>query len=55
MKCCIMYWTPLGVKDEPYARTEYRSYMGSILGLLENNKTFVEIAEYLCRIESEYM
>jgi hypothetical protein len=29
--------------------------MGSILGLLENNKTFVEIAEYLCRIESEYM
>jgi hypothetical protein len=48
-------WDPIGVKDEPYARAEYRSYVTSVLGLLENGKTANEIADYLCQIESEAM
>ena len=48
-------WDPIGVKDEPYARAEYRSYVGSVLGLVEINQSPAEIAEYLCRIEADSM
>lgn len=48
-------WDPIGVKDEPYARAEYRSYITSVLGLIENNIPAAAIAEFLCNIESESM
>ena len=48
-------WDPIGVNPEPYARAEYRSYVTSVLGYVENNKTANEIANYLCLIESESM
>lgn len=48
-------WDPIGVNGEPYARAEYRSYVTSVLGHLENNKSAQEIADYLCKIESESM
>lgn len=48
-------WDPIGVSDEPYARAEYRSYVTSVLGHVENNKTANEIADYLCTIESDSM
>ncbi|MES2408410.1 MAG: hypothetical protein V4528_13925 [Pseudomonadota bacterium] len=48
-------WDPIGVKGEPYARAEYRSYITSVLGHVENNKPAAAIAEFLCNIESESM
>ena len=48
-------WDPIGVSDEPYARAEYRSYVTSVLGHVENNKTANEMAGYLCTIESDSM
>ena len=48
-------WDPIGVSPEPYARAEYRSYVISVLGMVQNNKSATEIAEYLCKIESESM
>jgi hypothetical protein len=48
-------WDPIEVNPEPYARAEYRSYVTSVLGYVENNKTANEIANYLCSIESESM
>ena len=48
-------WDPIGVNPDPYARAEYRSYVISVLGYVENNKTAHEIADYLCKIESESM
>jgi len=48
-------WDLIGVSDEPYARAEYRSYITSVLGHVENNKTANEIADYLCSIESDSM
>jgi hypothetical protein len=48
-------WDPIGVNEEPYARAEYRSYVSSVLGCLVEGKTASEIADYLCKIESESM
>ena len=48
-------WDPIGVSHEPYARAEYRSYVTSVLGHVEYNKTANEIADLLCSIESESM
>ena len=47
-------WDPIGINDEPYARGEYRSYVTSVLGHV-NNKQAEEISELLCKIEKESM
>lgn len=48
-------WDPIGVNDQPYARAEYRSYVTSVLGYLKHNKSASEIADRLCKIESDRM
>lgn len=48
-------WDPIGVSPEPFARAEYRSYVVSVLGMVEDNKSTTEIADYFCNIESESM
>ncbi len=48
-------WDPIGVSPDPYARAEYKSYVVSILGMVQYNKSTTEIAEYLCKIVSESM
>ena len=48
-------WDPIGVSPEPYARAEYRSYATTVLGMVENNKSPISIAEYLCQIEKDSM
>ena len=48
-------WDPIGVAVDPYARAEYRSYVTSVLGYVENDKSAEKIAEYLCAIEADSM
>ena len=48
-------WDPIGIKDEPYARSEYHSYVMSVLGHVVHNKSEEEIADFLCKVESESM
>lgn len=48
-------WDPIGMKDEPCARAEYRSYVDSILRLLQKNSSAEEIATHLSRIQTESM
>lgn len=48
-------WDPIGVNGTPYARAEYRTYVTSVLGHLEHNKSAIEIADLLCSIESDSM
>ncbi len=44
-------WDPIGVSPEPYARAEYKSYIVSVLGMVQNDKSTTKIAEYLCKIK----
>ncbi len=48
-------WDPIGVSSEPFARGEYRSYVGSILNMVQTDKSEKLIAEHLCEIESQNM
>ena len=47
-------WDPIGVSDEPCARGEYSTYVGSILSLLINEKE-EKIAKRLSEIETTSM
>tara|TARA_R110002073_G_scaffold336369_1_gene532568 strand:- start:1956 stop:2246 length:291 start_codon:yes stop_codon:yes gene_type:complete len=48
-------WDPIGINDTPYARAEYRSYVTSVLGHVKYEKSAEEIADLLCKIETEQM
>ena len=48
-------WDPIGVSSEPYARDEYLSYVGSILNMVNTDKSEKLIAQHLCEIESQNM
>ena len=47
-------WDPIGVSDEPCARGEYSSYVGSIVSLL-NDEEEDKITKRLSEIESTSM
>ena len=47
-------WDPIGVSDEPCARGEYSTYVGSIVSLLNENKED-KIAKRLSEIETTSM
>ena len=47
-------WDPIGVSDEPCARGEYSTYVGSFLSLLINEKE-EKIAKRLSEIETTSM
>ena len=47
-------WDPIGVSDEPCARGEYSTYVGSIVSLLLNEKED-KIAKRLSEIETTSM
>lgn len=48
-------WDPLGFKAEPYARTEYRSYVKEVLNYLEDGKSSEEISNLLIDIVENRM
>lgn len=48
-------WDPIGVSESPYARSEYRPYVPTVLRRLTDGYSAAKIADYLCRIESESM
>ena len=43
-------WDPIGVRDEPYARGEYESYVPGVLRLIEESKSMRDISEHLASI-----
>ena len=47
-------WDPIGVSDEPCARGEYSTYVGSIVSLLTDDKED-KIAKRLSEIETTSM
>lgn len=51
----MSHWDPIGVKDEPMAKSEYSSYVGSIYRLLSSGAADSEISSTLERIETEEM
>ena len=48
-------WDPIGVKDIPAARDEYRSYLPGVFKLLLADAKDSEIAKYLTKVESTSM
>ena len=48
-------WDPIGIKDEPKAADEYDEYIGDLSALLKNAASAEEIANYLVKIEREFM
>ena len=43
-------WDPIGVSDEPYARTEYESYVLKVLQLVEENDDIRPVSTHLAKI-----
>jgi hypothetical protein len=43
-------WDPIGVRDEPYARAEYESYVPGVLRLVEENRSKRKISDHLSTI-----
>lgn len=48
-------WDPIGVKDAPEARAEYRSYVPQLLELLHSDRSEDEIAGVLDQITTQQM
>ena len=48
-------WDPIGVRDEPAARSEYESYVLGILGLALTRGDVDEIARRLYELETQHM
>jgi len=48
-------WDPIGVKDEPNAQSEYDRYAMQVLGLLYQNATNDDLADYLDEIVANHM
>jgi hypothetical protein len=48
-------WDPIGVKDEPFARDEYASYVGRVYHALAAGASAEDIASVLAKIELESM
>ena len=48
-------WDPFGLKDEPFARAEYRMYVPEVLNDLESDKTPEEIMNLLIDIVENRM
>lgn len=53
----ILYylWDPIGVNDEPAARSEYTSYVSSFMSILEKHDDVQAIAKRLNQIEKTNM
>ena len=43
-------WDPIGVRDEPFARAEYQSYVPGVLKLVEENRSIRKISDHLSTI-----
>ncbi len=48
-------WDPLGFKDEPYCRNEYRSYVQEVFSCLEQSKSSIEVENLLIDIVENRM
>ncbi len=48
-------WDPLGVSEEPIARSEYESYVPKILQLVEENETIQPVSDHLADIINSQM
>ena len=48
-------WDPFNLKDEPFARADYRMYVSEVLNSLESNKTPEEIMNLLIDIVENRM
>ena len=48
-------WDPIGVKDAPEARAEYRSYVPRILEMLQSDRPDDDIADVLDQITTQQM
>ena len=48
-------WDPIGVADEPYARSEYESYVPKVRQLVEQNDDIKPISSHLAEIARDQM
>jgi hypothetical protein len=48
-------WDPIGVSDEPFARGEYKSYVGGVLQKLSDSDAIAPIAGHLASIMTTSM
>ena len=48
-------WDPIGVADEPCARSEYESYVPKVLQLVQDNDSIQPIAVYLDSVVTSRM
>lgn len=48
-------WDPVGMQDVPEASDEYDGYVGRVYRLLVSNPDPLQVAEYLYRIEVDWM
>lgn len=48
-------WDPIGVRDVPEARAEYRSYVPRILEMLQSDRAADDVADALDQITTEQM
>ena len=48
-------WDPIGISDEPYARSEYYTYSGIVFSLLKRSEEGKAISDYLVEVEVKQM
>jgi hypothetical protein len=48
-------WDPCGISDLPQARDEYSNYLPQVFQLVRKSSTQVDIANYLFKIEKDWM
>ena len=48
-------WDPIGVSGQPYARTEYESYVPGVFQLVQQNDNIQPISEHLASIVRDNM
>jgi hypothetical protein len=54
-KILMQDWDPIGVRDEPLAKSEYDSYVGGLYCLLASGASPRQVADHLLTIETESM
>ena len=48
-------WDPIGISDSDWPRNEYKTYVPQVFKIALENDEPEAIAEYLCKIETDYL
>jgi len=48
-------WDPIGISDSDWPRDEYTTYVPQVFKIALENDEPEPIAEYLCKIETDYL